>query len=73
VRLFLELIAVFFALLTVYRRIIEPFKEGLRGRKQPYNEANAGQKVKFQSSGKRREMKIIDPKEIKDAEFEEIK
>lgn len=68
-RLFLELAVVFFALLTIYRRLIEPFIEGLKARTKPYNRSDAGQKF----TSKKKTVKHVDPKEIQDAEFEEIK
>jgi len=72
-RLFLELAAVFFALLTIYRRLIEPFLEGLKGRRKPYNQPDSGQSTRFHSSSPKKNIKTVDPKEIQDAEFEEIK
>ena len=68
-RLFLELAVVFFVLLTIYRRLIEPFIEGLKGTTKPYNRSDAGQKFTSQ----KKTVKPVDPKEIQDAEFEEIK
>ena len=70
-RLFLELAVVFFVFLTIYRRLIEPFIEGLKGTTKPYNRPDAGAKTRYGSQKKN--VKHVDPKEIQDAEFEEIK
>lgn len=70
-RLLLEAVVVFFALLTIYRRLIEPFIEGLKGETKPYNKTDAGWRTRFGSQ--RKKVKHVDPKEIQDAEFEEIK
>lgn len=70
-RLLLEVVVVFFALLTIYRRLIEPFIEGLKGKTKSYNRTDAGQKTRFGSQKKN--IQHVDPKEIQDAEFEEIK
>jgi hypothetical protein len=71
-RLLLELAVVFFALLTIYRRLIEPFIEGMKGKRKPYNRTDSGQKTKFNSASAKKNINSIDPKEIQDAEFEEI-
>ena len=72
-RLFLELLVVFFTLLTIYRRLIEPFIEGLKGVRKPYNRPEAQQAKKFRHSSAQNKVKPVDPMEIQDAEFEEIK
>lgn len=72
-RIFLELFALFFALLTIYRRLIEPFIEGLKGKRKPYNQTGSGQSTKFNSPPPKKNIKTVDPNEIQDAEFEEIK
>ena len=72
-RLFLELAAVFFALLTIYRRLIEPFFEGFKDKRKPYNQPDSGQNSRFHSTTPKKNIKTVDPNEIQDAEFEEIK
>ncbi len=72
-RFFFELLFGFIILLTIYRRLIEPFFEGLKGQKKPFNNSEAQQKEKFHFTSTQQKKKPIDPKEIQDAEFEEIK
>jgi hypothetical protein len=64
-RTFLFFCFFFILLLTIYRRIIEPFLEGLRGIRKPYNEPS----IKHEET----RHGLPKDKEIKDAEFEEIK
>ena len=71
-RIILELFALFFVVLTVYRRIIEPFLEGISGNRKPYNQQEAEPNVRTTAKN-RKAVKPIDPNEIRDAEFEEIK
>lgn len=51
-------------LVTIYRQIIEPFLEGLRGTRKPYNEPRVGRKKKQQS--------LIDRSSMQEAEFKDI-
>ncbi|HEY6172481.1 MAG TPA: hypothetical protein VIX80_09510 [Candidatus Kapabacteria bacterium] len=55
-------------MLIVYRRIIEPFFEGLRGVRKPYNEPQGRSSIK-----KEPRHGLPKDKEIQDAEFTEIK
>ena len=72
-RILLELFALFFALTTIYRRLIKPFIEGLKDRQKPYHSSASRQDRKFNSSDSKKNIHSVDPKEIQDAEFEEIK
>lgn len=71
--MFLELLALFFVISTIYRRIIRPFIQGMRGEGKANGRADAGQRMKFNSSSSKKNIKTVDPMEIQDAEFEEIK
>jgi hypothetical protein len=71
-RLFIELLISFFALLTIYRHLIEPFIEGMNAKRKPYNKPVTETKTEVKSKPSKN-IKNIDPKEIQDAEFEEIK
>jgi len=64
-RLLLELASLFFALSVIYRRLIQPFMDGMKGMK----------KTSTQSSPRpsKKNIEAVDPKKIQDAEFEEIK
>jgi len=73
VRFLLELLALFFATTTIYRRLIKPFIRGMMGEKKPNGQGDARQDMKFNSSPPKKNIKTVDPKEIQDAEFEEIK
>lgn len=66
-RTFLFFLSITFIILIVYRRIIEPFLEGVRGVRKQYNQTNERNSSKNQG----RHGLPID-KEIKDAEFKEI-
>ncbi len=72
-RLLLELFALFFAIMTIYRRLIQPFIQGMSGQKKTGRNTEPPQGMKFNSSPSKKNMKAVDPKEIQDAEFEEIK
>jgi hypothetical protein len=72
VRLLLELFAAFFAITTIYRRLIQPFLEGMKGNRKQRTGAHEAE-MKFKTSASKKNIKPVDPKEIQDAEFEEIK
>jgi hypothetical protein len=67
-RTFFFLMSIGFIALMIYRRIIEPFLEGLRGARKPYNRTQERTSVKSQSRHG-----LPKDKEIRDAEFTEIK
>ena len=71
-RLLLELLVVFFAVMTIYRRLIEPFIDGMRSGRKAKGASNPGGQT-FSSSSRKKNINHPDPKEIQDAEFEEIK
>jgi len=73
VRLFIELFALIFALLVIYRRLIEPFIEGISGLRKSYNKPQPPTEKKFSVFHSKKNIEAIDPKKIQDAEFEEIK
>lgn len=54
----------FFFILTFYRRIIEPFLEGYRGKRKPYNEPRVQRKPKRKS--------LVDRSSVEDADFKDI-
>jgi hypothetical protein len=62
-RMIFWIVVSFFLLLTVYRRIIEPFLEGYRNRSKPYNPL-IRKKKKRQS--------MIDKSSVEDAEFKDV-
>ena len=72
-RILIELFALFFALLAIYRRLIKPFVEGISGKKKTSNQGGSAQNTKFNSAPPKKNIKTVDPNEIQDAEFEEIK
>ncbi len=72
-RIFIELFILFFALLTIYRRLIRPFIEGISGKRKPNNQTRTAQSSEFTSASTKKNSKHIEQKEIQDAEFEEIK
>ena len=72
-RLLLELFALFFAVTTIFRRVVKPFLDGLKGKQKRYGQGGSGQNTKFHTTPPKKNMKAVDPKEIQDAEFEEIK
>jgi hypothetical protein len=53
-----------FVVLVLYRRIVEPFLEGMRGATKPYNQS--------QRTTSESRHGLSKDKEIKDAEFKEI-
>lgn len=57
-----------FIILVVYRRIIEPFREGMRGVRKPYNQPQGRTSIKNEPRHG-----LPKDKEIQDAEFTEIK
>ncbi len=61
------ILSISFALLVIYRRIVEPFLEGLRGARKPYNQTHGRT-----SGGNENRHGLSKDKEIKDAEFKEI-
>lgn len=71
-RLLFELFALGFALLIIYKRLIEPFVEGISGLRKSYTKAQPDQKKNFGSSQSKKNIEAVDPKKIQDAEFEEI-
>jgi hypothetical protein len=71
-RILLELFALFFAITTIYRRLIEPFFDGLRS-KRDGDASKQSEGMRFKPSGPKKKIEHPDPKEIQDAEFEEIK
>jgi hypothetical protein len=54
----------FFLILTIYRRIIEPFLEGYRHARKPYNEPRVGRR--------RKKKQLIDRSSVEDADFKDI-
>ena len=72
-RILIELFALFFALLTIYRRLIKPFLEGIAGKNKTNNQSGYRQNTKFNTTPPKKNIKTVDPNEIQDAEFEEIK
>lgn len=72
-RILIELIIFFFALLTIYRRLIRPFVEGIGGKAKPNDQSGTSQSFKFNSASSKKNSKHVDQKEIQDAEFKEIK
>jgi hypothetical protein len=58
--------------MTIYRRLIQPFLEGMKGGHKS-ERPNNGAGMKFKSSQRKKHIEHPDPKEIQDAEFEEIK
>ncbi|MEP7234759.1 MAG: hypothetical protein ABI778_05640 [Ignavibacteriota bacterium] len=69
-RLLLELFALFFAVTTIYRRLIVPFLDGLRSHKRK-SDSPPNEKSRFSTEPKKN-IDHPDPKKIQDAEFEEI-
>ena len=66
-RTFLFILSISFIMLVVYRRIVEPFLEGLRGVRKPYNQTQE------RTTGRNENRHgLSKDKEIKDAEFKEI-
>ena len=63
-RMFFWFMVSFFLILTIYRRIIEPFLEGFRDKRQPYNEPRIKTKPKKKS--------LIDRSSVEDADFEDV-
>ncbi len=69
----LDILALFFLYLIVFRRIIEPFMEGFRGERKVYNQAKGSRVLKKESTR-------LHPTEIEestkptiiDAEFTEL-
>ena len=55
----------FILILTIYRRIIEPFLEGYRNKRKPYNEPSI--------RAKRKRKSLIDRSSVEDADFEDLK
>ena len=55
-------------MLVLYRRIVEPFLEGMRGARKPYNDPQGRTSVKSEPRHG-----LPKDKEIQDAEFTEIK
>jgi hypothetical protein len=49
-----------------------PFLDGMKGGRKPKSNANEGE-MKFKTSAPKKNIRSVDPKEIQDAEFEEIK
>ena len=72
-RLLLELFALFFALTVIYRRLIQPFIQGIKGMRNPDNQAPRPKQQNFRPSSSKKNVEAVDPKKIQDAEFEEIK
>jgi len=67
-RTFFFLMSVGMIMLIIYRRIIEPFLEGFRGVRKPYNESQGRPSIKNEPRHG-----LPKDKEIQDAEFTEIK
>lgn len=67
-RIFFLFVFFLFIMLVVYRRIIEPFLEGMRGVRKPYNEQQGRSSLKSELRHG-----LPKDKEIQDAEFKEIK
>lgn len=63
-RLFFWFLVSFILILTIYRRIIEPFLEGLRGNRKPYNETKV--------HGRRKRKNLIDRSQMEEADFTDI-
>lgn len=63
-RLFFWFLVSFILILTIYRRIIEPFLEGLRGERKSYNEHRV--------RGRRKRKTLVDRSTIEEADFEDI-
>ena len=64
-RLVFWFIVSFVLILTIYRRIIEPFLEGYRNSRKPYNEPRIRTKRKRKS--------LVDRSSVEDADFTELK
>jgi len=58
--------------MTIYRRLIQPFLDGMKGGQKSKASAN-DPGMRFKTSAQKKNIKHPDPKEIQDAEFEEIK
>jgi hypothetical protein len=54
----------FILILTIYRRVIEPFLEGYRNKNKPYNEP---------IRAKRKRKSLIDRSSVEDADFKDLK
>ena len=54
----------FILILTIYRRVIEPFLEGYRNKHKSYNEP---------LRAKRKRKSLIDRSAVEDADFEDLK
>ncbi len=66
-RTFFFILSISLIMLVVYRRIVEPFLEGLRGARKPHNQAQ-----ERTTSRNENRHGLSKDKEIKDAEFKEI-
>ncbi len=66
-RTFFFILSISFIMLVVYRRIVEPFLEGMRGARKPHN--NTQERT---TGGSDSRHGLAKDKEIKDAEFKEI-
>jgi hypothetical protein len=62
------ILSISFILLVIYRRIVEPFLEGLNGARKPYNQSQ-----ERTTGGSKSRHGLPKDKEIKEAEFTEIK
>ncbi len=74
-KVFLLVIISFIIILTIFRRIIEPFKEGLSGNLKSYNrppQPKAKPKPSGWVANAKKEKNVIDTKNIEDADFKEI-
>ncbi len=74
-RLFVEIIILFFVYLIIYRRVIEPFLEGFRNKRKPYNRPlqPQGQALKNRSATLHpSEIENSGKQEIIDADFTEL-
>lgn len=66
-RTFFFILFISFIVLVIYRRIVEPFLEGMRGARKPYN--NTQERATGRNESRHG---LSKDKEIKDAEFKEI-
>ena len=72
-RLFLLVAVSFVIILTIYRRIIEPFREGLHGNLKSHNRASQPKrKPQGWMSSTKKEEKKIELNNVEEADFTEI-
>lgn len=73
-RLFLLVVVSFIIILTIYRRIIEPFREGLSGNLKSHNRPpQPNRRSQGWMPGKKKAQKKIELDNIEEADYTEIK